>query len=127
MARPSPGMGIERPVIGALGDVRLGPEEVPADDPLTSVTPTVEKKSYDSTTAAAAPPQATPQRMRHPPRRPPGADHHHRDCDLPRRIRPAELDFQLDGSADTPNHSATVADWHDWKHLDRPTAELGRN
>jgi hypothetical protein len=90
----------------ALGDVRLGPEEVPADDPLTSVTSTVEKKPrYDSTTAAAAADTgirpAAPQRMRHPPRRPPGADHHHRDCDLPRRIRPAWLDFQLTMAART--------------------------
>ena len=89
----------------ALGDVRLGPEEVPADDPLTSVTHRREKPRYDSTTAAAAADTgirpATPQRMRHPRRRPPGARHHHRHCDLPRRIRPAGLDFQLTMAART--------------------------
>jgi hypothetical protein len=40
----------------ALGDVRLGPEEVPADDPLTSVTPTVEK----SPVMTQPPPQVSP-------------------------------------------------------------------
>src|SRR5688572_15643790 len=71
---------------------------------LTSVTSTVKKKRYDSTAAAAADTgirPATPQRMRHPPRRPPGARHHHCDCDLPRRIRPAGLDFQLTMAART--------------------------
>jgi hypothetical protein len=39
----------------ALGDVRLGPEEVPADEPLTSVTPTIEK-----TAMTQPPPQQPP-------------------------------------------------------------------
>jgi hypothetical protein len=90
---------------GTLGDVRLGPEEVPADNPLTSVTPTVDEKRYDSATAAAAPDTgirpATPQRMRHPPRRPPRASYHHCDCDPPSRVRPAGLDFQLTMAAAT--------------------------
>src|SRR5215217_30710 len=62
------------------------------------------EKRYDSTAGAAADTgirRATPQRMRHAPRRPPGARHHHRDCDLPRRIRPAGLDFQLTMAART--------------------------
>src|SRR5829696_8735107 len=75
---------------------------------LTSATSTVEKKRYDSTAAAAADTgirPATPQRMRHAPRRPPGARHHHCDCDLPRRIRPAGLDFQLTMAARTPTRA----------------------
>jgi hypothetical protein len=40
---PARGQGIGGAFCRALGDVRLSPEEVPADDPLTSVTPTVEK------------------------------------------------------------------------------------
>src|SRR5215217_7027149 len=62
------------------------------------------EKRSDSTTAAAADTgirPATPQRMRHAPRGPPGARHHHRECDLPRRIRPAGLDFQLTMAART--------------------------
>jgi hypothetical protein len=43
----------------ALGDVRLGPEEVPADDPLTSVTPTVEK----SPVMTQPPPQQPPTQV----------------------------------------------------------------
>jgi hypothetical protein len=71
---------------------------------LTSATSTVENKRYDSTAAAAADTgirPATPQRMRHAPRRPAGTRHHHCDCDLPRRIRPAGLDFQLTMAART--------------------------
>jgi len=54
-------MGIERPAhsAGALSDVRLGPEEVPADDPLTSVTPTVEK----SPAMTQPPPQQPPTQV----------------------------------------------------------------
>jgi hypothetical protein len=62
------------------------------------------EKRYDSTAAAAADTgirPETPQRMRHAPRRPPGARHHHCDCDLPRRIRPVGLDFQLTMAART--------------------------
>ena len=40
---PARGQVIGGAFCRALGDVRLGPEEVPPDDPLTSVTPTVEK------------------------------------------------------------------------------------
>ena len=43
----------------ALGDVWLGPEEVPADDPLTSVTPTVEK----SPAMTQPPPQQPPTQV----------------------------------------------------------------
>jgi hypothetical protein len=43
---------------GALGDVRLGPEEVPADNPLTSVTPTVEKSAMTQ-----PPPQQPPTQV----------------------------------------------------------------
>ena len=82
------------------------------------------EKRYDSTAAAAADTgirPATPQRMRHSPRRPPGARHHHSDCDIPRRIRPAWLDFQLTMAARTsPTCSVMKADWHDRKRLDRP-------
>ena len=43
----------------ALGDVWLGREEVPADDPLTSVTPTVEK----SPAMTQPPPQQPPTQV----------------------------------------------------------------
>jgi hypothetical protein len=52
-------MGIERPAhSAALGDVRLSPEEVPADNPLTSVTPTVEKSAMTQ-----PPPQQPPTQV----------------------------------------------------------------
>jgi hypothetical protein len=53
-------MGIERPAhsVGTLGDVRLGPEEVPADNPLTSVTPTV-----DESAMTQPPPQQPPTQV----------------------------------------------------------------
>jgi hypothetical protein len=70
------------------------------------------EKRYDSTAAAAADTgirPATPQRMRHNPRRPPGARRHHRDCDLPRRIRPAGLDLQLTMAAPTVGGARLLA------------------
>ena len=56
------------------------------------------EKHHDSTAAATADKgirAATRQRLRHAPRRASGARHHHCDCDLPKRIRPAGLDFRL--------------------------------
>ena len=86
------------------------------------------EKRYDSTAAAAADTgirPATPQRMPHV--RPPGGRHHH--CDviflgavgLPGWIFSQRWQRGHAGSS----CSAMEADWHDWKHLDRPTDELG--
>ena len=101
--RPSPGMGIERVAhsAGLLATCGSAPKRCRRTTTNVSYTHRREKR-YDSTTAAAAADTgirpATPQRMRHPPR----ARHHHRDCDLPRRIRSAGLDFQLTRAAQTP-------------------------
>jgi hypothetical protein len=46
-----------------------------------------------------------------------------------RRIRRAGLDFKLtmQRGHGGSSCSAMEVDWHDWKHLDRPTEELDTN
>src|SRR5215217_189244 len=114
-------MGIERPAhsAGLLATCGSAPKRCLRTITNAGYIHDREKLHYDSTTAAAAADTgirpATPQRMRHAPHRPPGARHHHCDCDLPRRIRPAGLDFQLTMAARTRRLIVLCleSDWHD--------------